>query len=558
MNNMIPNNLLSNFVLNTKGAIPRPSPHPRTIFSLVPLNAKAEAVLNHPNNREFVSAVPHPDEAGETTLGLGVGFHIGSQSGHTLATIGRTGNIEVDDETISRTQCSFEMHETSKAIMLYDRSSFQSTQVFGKCVIPFESSRPTRRVVVSKEINLLLGFGGPSCNIFQFRLVWHACETEAMEFPEDREDNPRWARTLDPVPDVSLAQRLTEIPVPGKQGPRIRYQEQKNVGAGSFGRVFKILNLDTGDYLAVKKIYGYNLGDETRRLLKREVEVMSRVVHEHIVEYIGSQGWGEKEFEIFMRLKEGNICKLIKMKDIFVHNRLVAEALFKQMLQALDCLANAGIIHRDLKPENILFTTLSNGEYKFQLTDFGLANIVANARTIQVGTPIYMAPELLTKQEIQTPKIDVWSLFVTLAYAMNGAGFRKKPLNSHQQVKDAINAAANHKIFSQLKASHMVEIDPKLRASAGFLLDKFYNGEGRMTPRRRMKRIVGEEPLIKARSVLNTVQHDAPRIDGQPPAKRQKPSSIQDMDITIAFPRTHPMLTSTGLPEREARISELP
>ena len=91
------------------------------------------------------------------------------------------------------------------------------------------------------------------------------------------------------------------------------------------------------------------------------------------------------------------------------------------MLQALDCLAYNGIVNRDVKPENILYITLSDGQYQFQLGDFGLCNRIVDASS-HVGSPLYMAPELYRGRG-QTHKVDIWSLFVTMLWTLNIRGF---------------------------------------------------------------------------------------------------------------------------------------
>src|SRR4051812_20730164 len=71
----------------------------------------------------------------------------------------------------------------------------------------------------------------------------------------------------------------------------------------------------------------------------------------HIVDYITSQGWDGQEVEIFMGLKGGTLESIIESGDGLPMS--IADSLFPQMLQALDCLAYNGIVHRDVKPENI-------------------------------------------------------------------------------------------------------------------------------------------------------------------------------------------------------------
>ncbi len=66
-------------------------------------------------------------------------------------------------------------------------------------------------------------------------------------------------------------------------------------------------------------------------------------------------------------------------------------------------------MHRDLKPDNIFF---SDGKVK--LGDFGFCKMLEmNMAQTMLGSPIYMAPEIL-KEEIYTLKADIWSLGVVL------------------------------------------------------------------------------------------------------------------------------------------------
>jgi len=96
------------------------------------------------------------------------------------------------------------------------------------------------------------------------------------------------------------------------------------------------------------------------------------------------------------------------------------------MLKALDYLACNWYIHRDVKPENILYTSIPGRDYVFQLADFGLCNVIGKATTF-TGTLKYMAPEVLqNKLTQQTPKVDVWSLFVTLAWVLDVGGYQRK------------------------------------------------------------------------------------------------------------------------------------
>lgn len=181
-----------------------------------------------------------------------------------------------------------------------------------------------------------------------------------------------------------------------------------------------------------------------------------------------------------MGLKDGSLDSLVRNGcDAFTTDRLsVAETVFRQMLEALDCLSFHGIVHRDVKPQNILYTSQPNGKFEFQLGDFGLCNLTANAET-KVGTPIFMAPEILHGR--QSSKSDVWSLFVTMLWTLGVPQFREGGFKSSKHIWDAVlDAAGNSKEVSRIRDMVIVNVDE--RASAAQILVKEFNSSGLTTP----------------------------------------------------------------------------
>ncbi|KAJ6143033.1 hypothetical protein N7471_002486 [Penicillium samsonianum] len=359
-----------------------PNRHRLALFSLKPLNEHAKNVVNHPWNQHLTSKLT------DGTIVLDIGFQIRSRSHHTLATLGRgDADIFVDGITIANIQCSFEIEPATNVIMLYDRSHGQTTQLFGNDAVPFEHGR-FRQVVVQKDLNSRLGMGGRAQNTVQFEFIWYQDFPETAEIIKDREsiindyeENPRLARTTDDLANLDLA-----------------------------GAVYKGLDIDTGRFLAVKMLQQPKQPSEEaewRKLLKREVDTLSRISHPHIIDYITSQGWDGPSAEIFMGLKDGTLESLV-LKGEFPSINSLAKSAFHQMLQALDCLAVNGIVHRDVKPENILYTALPDARYRFYLGDFGLCNRTVIAQSF-VGSPLYTAPEVY-RHGFQTPKMDIWSL----------------------------------------------------------------------------------------------------------------------------------------------------
>lgn len=97
-------------------------------------------------------------------------------------------------------------------------------------------------------------------------------------------------------------------------------------------------------------------------------------------------------------------------------NERICRYYFKQMLQAMHHLHDAGMAHRDLKPDNMLFT---EGGAGVKITDFGfMIPLVGRERLgwieSQVGTSSYMAPEVLGGSSYQGRQADVYSLGVIL------------------------------------------------------------------------------------------------------------------------------------------------
>lgn len=265
--------------------MPHPKPHPLALFSLVPGNDQASAILAHSNNSHLVSLIPDlkgPEYPEGIAYGLNIGFHIGSKSRYTLATIGRNGaDIIVEEPSISRVHCSFEIHKDSGLIMLYDRSTAKSTQLYGADTIPFELGRDPRRVVVTNKVNKAFGFGGATCDLVRFKIHWHDHYPNALNIQEQlsyREDNPYFARTLDETPPSGP---VIKINTPGNQEPKIRYTGGICLGGGSYGQVWSAANVDSGELLAVKRVKmpEQGLQSSAYTMLKREVEALARISH---------------------------------------------------------------------------------------------------------------------------------------------------------------------------------------------------------------------------------------------------------------------------------------
>lgn len=180
-----------------------------------------------------------------------------------------------------------------------------------------------------------------------------------------------------------------------------------------------------------------------------------------------------------MGLKEGTLKSLVESG---VNAFAVANSFFPHMLKALDCIVWQGIVHRDVKPENNLYILQPDGQYQFQLGDFGLCNRIVDAASF-AGSQPYMPPEMY-RQRDQTHKVDIWSLLVTMLWVLDINEFRQRS-NRFKTVAEVqlavLYVASNENWVSNIRA--MAIVNPEERASAAQMLVKHYDGAGLSTPR---------------------------------------------------------------------------
>lgn len=189
------------------------------------------------------------------------------------------------------------------------------------------------------------------------------------------------------------------------------YKILEMIGTGTFGKVYKAMNLQTKRLRAIKlvKKHVIRLQDDEKKFLK-EIEVLINLDHPNIIkvfEYFED----EKNYYVVEEYAEGGeLYEQLSLLESFSEN--LAKAIMKQIMSAIIYLHKKMIMHRDLKPENILFESrnrISESTLNIKLADFGSANYFNPLEhyTLKVGTPYYIAPEVLKKK--YDFKCDIWS-----------------------------------------------------------------------------------------------------------------------------------------------------
>ncbi|KAJ2726764.1 kinase that interacts with cdc31p [Coemansia sp. Benny D115] len=186
-----------------------------------------------------------------------------------------------------------------------------------------------------------------------------------------------------------------------------RYEKKELVGRGAYGVVYRGRDTVTGGVVAIKIL---NLDSEDDFSdMQREINLLSQLHSPHIAQYYGSFVESSRMWIIMEYASGGSIHKLMQAGPI---EEKYTSSIMYGVLLALDYLHTSGIMHRDIKAANVLVTD----EGVVQLCDFGVARQVmqASAKSYSfVGTPYWMAPEVIQKGQVYDFKADIWSLGIT-------------------------------------------------------------------------------------------------------------------------------------------------
>jgi len=221
------------------------------------------------------------------------------------------------------------------------------------------------------------------------------------------------------------------------------YELVKEIGRGTFGKVYKAKIKNTNKFLAIKILKKDKMTVKELEYLLRETAILGICHHENIVSLIDTFE-NELHVYIIMEYIPGNNLRKFIEKTSSTLCEKKAKDMVRQLSEGVNYLHELGIIHRDMKPDNILVMEKENS-YIIKIIDFGLSKIMSLSEKTHdgVGTIFYVAPEVLLKNPYDS-KVDVWALGVILYYILS----KKLPFNDENFSEENI---AMKTIFSKVE-----------------------------------------------------------------------------------------------------------
>ncbi len=219
-------------------------------------------------------------------------------------------------------------------------------------------------------------------------------------------------------------QHVTEQPSLPELGVVLgdRFRLDEKLAAGGMGAVYRAEDQMMLRPVAVKVLLPALLDDaDIRRRFRRESSILAALDHPGVVKTLalGTDDAG-RSWTAMELLTGGTLKEAIEREGRIGPVALLP--IVEGICGALAAVHDHGVVHGDLKPNNIFLTPEAPG---VKLVDFGLSKIAGLDRLTKtgevIGTPAYMAPELLTGESEPDGRVDTYGLGIVMYEALTGA-----------------------------------------------------------------------------------------------------------------------------------------
>ncbi|XP_050331379.1 MAP/microtubule affinity-regulating kinase 3 isoform X2 [Bactrocera neohumeralis] len=217
---------------------------------------------------------------------------------------------------------------------------------------------------------------------------------------------------------VSLSTLASKAALKPREPIRVGFYDiERTIGKGNFAVVKLARHRITKNEVAIKIIDKSQLDSINLQKVYREVEIMKRLNHPHIIKLYQVMETKNMIYIVSEYASQGEIFDYIAKFGRMSEGS--ARSKFWQILSAVEYCHMKNIVHRDLKAENLLLDINMN----IKIADFGFSNHfkVGELLATWCGSPPYAAPEVFEGKQYTGPEIDIWSLGVVLYVLVCGA-----------------------------------------------------------------------------------------------------------------------------------------
>ncbi|KAL5195329.1 putative serine/threonine-protein kinase [Glycine soja] len=196
--------------------------------------------------------------------------------------------------------------------------------------------------------------------------------------------------------------------------------DRSMVGQGTYSNVYKALDQETGEIVALKKVKFNTSEPESIKFMAREIMILQRLDHPNVLKLIGL-ATSRMQYSIYLvfDFMQTDLARVVARPEERLTEPQV-KCYMHQFLSGLQHCHDRGILHRDIKGSNLLI----DKNRMLKIADFGLANFYGPERhqplTSRVVTLWYRAPQLLLGDTEYGVGVDLWSAGCLLAEMFKG------------------------------------------------------------------------------------------------------------------------------------------